>query len=217
MTDLDLAALLVSRVCHDLAGPVGAVMNGLEVLADEDDEKSREQALKVILSAAEQAAAKLQFARLAFGASSSRGDFVPTGDVRFAVEKLFAGGKMRLDWRAPDIHLFKREAKVLAGLSALAAECLKYGGTVSVSGENNAGVRLAVRAQGKDAKLSDEFRTALLGGATPDLIDGRAVLPLMLGLFVRADGGSVVLDTAADSVTFAVSFPRAKTAASGAH
>lgn len=212
MRDLDLAALLVSRVCHDLAGPVGAVMNGLEVLADEDDEKSREQALKVILSAAEQATAKLQFARLAFGASSSRGDFVPAGDVHYALEKLFAGGKTKLEWRAPDLHLTKREAKVLAGLSALASECLRYGGTVIVSGESDGGVRLNVRAQGRDAKLPDEFRATLLGAAS-EFIDGRAVLPLMLGLFVRADGGELVLDAAQDSIAFAVSYPREKKAA----
>ena len=35
MNDLEFAALLVSRVCHDLVSPVGAVVNGLEVLEDE--------------------------------------------------------------------------------------------------------------------------------------------------------------------------------------
>src|SRR5689334_2194191 len=73
MNDLDLAALLVSRVCHDLVSPVGAVINGLEVLEDERDPVMRADALKLVTSSADQAAARLQFARIAFGAAGSAG------------------------------------------------------------------------------------------------------------------------------------------------
>jgi len=69
MDDIDLAALLVSRVCHDLVSPVGAVVNGLEVLADETDVTMRADALRLVAASAEQASARLQFARLAFGAA----------------------------------------------------------------------------------------------------------------------------------------------------
>src|SRR5258706_13839108 len=73
MNDLDFAALLVSRVCHDLVSPVGAVVNGLEVLEDETDPAMRADALLLVASSAEQAAARLQFARIAFGAAGSAG------------------------------------------------------------------------------------------------------------------------------------------------
>src|SRR5258708_37217221 len=73
MNDLDFAALLVSRVCHDLVSPVGAVVNGLEVLEDETDPAMRADALRLVASSAEQAAARLQFARIAFGAAGSAG------------------------------------------------------------------------------------------------------------------------------------------------
>ena len=69
MNDLEFAALLVSRVCHDLVSPVGAVVNGLEVLEDETDAAMRADALRLVASSAEQAAARLQFARLAYGAA----------------------------------------------------------------------------------------------------------------------------------------------------
>src|SRR5687768_9337710 len=36
LDSLDLAALLCSRVCHDVISPVGAIVNGLEVLEDEN-------------------------------------------------------------------------------------------------------------------------------------------------------------------------------------
>ena len=71
MNDLDFAALLVSRVCHDLVSPVGAVVNGLEILEDERDAAMRADAIKLVASSAEQAAARLQFARIAFGVGES--------------------------------------------------------------------------------------------------------------------------------------------------
>ena len=68
---LDLAALLCSRVCHDVISPVGAIVNGLEVLEENEDEETRTFALDLIKKSAGQASAKLQFCRLAFGAAGS--------------------------------------------------------------------------------------------------------------------------------------------------
>src|SRR5688500_2643534 len=66
---LDLAALLCSRVCHDLISPVGAVVNGIEVMEDDNDAETKTFALDLIKKSARQASAKLQFCRLAFGAA----------------------------------------------------------------------------------------------------------------------------------------------------
>src|SRR5260370_11029232 len=68
---LDLAALLCSRVCHDLISPVGAIVNGLEVMDEDKDEETKVFALDLIKKSANQASAKLQFCRLAFGAAGS--------------------------------------------------------------------------------------------------------------------------------------------------
>jgi hypothetical protein len=71
---LDLAALLSSRVCHDVISPVGAIVNGLEVMEDKDmDAEMRSHALALIKSSAGEASARLQFCRLAFGAAGSKG------------------------------------------------------------------------------------------------------------------------------------------------
>jgi histidine phosphotransferase ChpT len=81
MSELEFAALLVSRVCHDLVSPVGAVVNGLEVLEDERDAAMRADALKLVVSSAEQATARLQFARIAFGAAGSAGAELDLNEV----------------------------------------------------------------------------------------------------------------------------------------
>src|SRR5260370_40532632 len=70
---LDLAALLCSRLCHDLISPVGAIINGLEVMEEDKDEETKTFALDLIKKSATQASAKLQFCRLAFGAAGSAG------------------------------------------------------------------------------------------------------------------------------------------------
>ena len=88
---LDLAALLCSRVCHDVISPVGAINNGLEVLEDERDEQMRGFALDLIRKSARQASAKLQFARLAFGAAGSAGAQIDLRDAE-TVSRGFVDG-----------------------------------------------------------------------------------------------------------------------------
>src|SRR3974390_70360 len=68
---LDLAALLCSRVCHDLISPAGAIVNGLEVLDESKDEETKTFALNLIKKSARTASARLQFCRIAFGAAGS--------------------------------------------------------------------------------------------------------------------------------------------------
>jgi hypothetical protein len=100
MGELEFAALLVSRVCHDLVSPVGAVVNGLEVLEDERDATMRADALKLVTSSAEQATARLQFARIAFGAAGSAGAELDLNEVGRTVQGLVRGGKVKVDWQA---------------------------------------------------------------------------------------------------------------------
>jgi hypothetical protein len=66
LTATDLAALLCSRVCHDVISPVGAINNGLELL---DEGGADEDAMHLIRTSARNASARLQFARIAFGAA----------------------------------------------------------------------------------------------------------------------------------------------------
>src|SRR5262245_23224447 len=72
-TDLELAALISSKICHDVIGPVGAIYNGLEILDEDDDAEAKSYAMDVIRNVTEQASARLQFARFAFGAAGSAG------------------------------------------------------------------------------------------------------------------------------------------------
>src|SRR5208283_3443444 len=98
---LDLAALLSSRVCHDVISPVGAIINGLEVLEDEKDAEMRGHALDLIKSSASEASSRLQFCRLAFGAAGSKGAAIDTGDAEHVARQLFADERTRMEWKLP--------------------------------------------------------------------------------------------------------------------
>ena len=88
---LDLAALLCSRVCHDLISPVGAIVNGLEVLEEDKDEETKTFALDLIKKSANTASAKLQFCRIAFGAAGSAGAQIDTRRCREDLARLPGG------------------------------------------------------------------------------------------------------------------------------
>src|SRR5262245_41203803 len=155
LNDLDFAALLVSRVCHDLVSPVGAVVNGLEVLEDETDMAMRADALRLVAASAEQAAARLQFARIAFGAAGSAGAELDLSEVGRIMAGLLKGGKIELFWQAHAANWPKDWAKLLMNAVLAAADCLPRGGRVTVeTPEGKPGVR--VTATGVMIKRSPE-------------------------------------------------------------
>src|SRR5690242_621610 len=158
MNDLDFAALLVSRVCHDLVSPVGAVVNGLEVLEEERDAALRADALRLITTSASLAAAKLQFARIAFGSAGSAGAELDLTEVGRMVSGFLSGTKARLDWGAPPVNWPKDWAKLLMNCSLIAADALPRGGTVSVRTSANIALPgFAIHATGQSARIHEDM------------------------------------------------------------
>src|SRR6202161_3981402 len=110
---LELAAMLCSRVCHDLISPVGAIVNGLEVLDDNPKPEDREFALDLIRKSAKTASARLQFCRLAFGAAGSPGAQIDLGDAQAMSRGHIEGAKPTLKWKQPRVLLAKNKVKLL--------------------------------------------------------------------------------------------------------
>src|SRR3954468_9370054 len=133
MSEIEFAALLVSRVCHDLVGPLGAVVNGMEVLEDERDPAMRADAIKLVTMRSDQALARIQFMRIAFGAAGSAGAELDLGEIGRLLGGLFEGGKILLSWEAAPAHWPKDWAKLLMNATLLGADCLPRGGSVKVT------------------------------------------------------------------------------------
>lgn len=176
--DLELAALVSSRICHDVINPVSAISNGLEMLAEEPDQSMRDAAMDLIRKSAAQASAKLQFARLAFGAAGSAGAEIDLRDAeKVAREFIGTSGKHQVAWQGPAVTLPKNQVKLLLNLVALGAVALPRGGTVSVE---IAGappqVSFIVRAVGEPAKLADPVKSLLMG-ANGVAVDAHSIQP----------------------------------------
>jgi histidine phosphotransferase ChpT len=202
MNEIEFAALRVSRVCHDLVSPVGAVVNGLEVLEDERDATMRADALKLVVSSAEQAAARLQFARIAFGAAGSAGAELDLTEVGRIVKGLVQGGKVSVDWQAAAVNWPKDWAKLLMNAALLGADSLPRGGLVRVETSTDpAAPSFKVRATGQNARLLEEVEKAARGEPVMP-VDGRSIQPLLVhklarllnaGLTLTASEGAVEL------------------------
>jgi histidine phosphotransferase ChpT len=186
---LDLAALLCSRVCHDLISPVGAIVNGIEVMEEDKGEETKAFALDLIKKSAYQASAKLQFCRLAFGAAGSAGAQIDLGDAEKAARGLFEDGKITLVWNLPRELLAKNRVKLLLNLLLIAAGTISRGGTLTVDPAAGAeGVTgFVVTASGLNAKLNP-VTAELLTGSPAHAVDAHAIQPLYAGILARDCG-----------------------------
>jgi histidine phosphotransferase ChpT len=131
-TDLELAALISSKICHDVIGPVSAINNGLEILDEEDDAQSKNYALDVIRNVTETASARLQFARFAFGAAGSAGAQIDLGNAESLSRGLIGKGKHKLIWRGMQGAMSKDKVKLLLNLIAAAPTAIPRGGDIEV-------------------------------------------------------------------------------------
>lgn len=201
--DLDLTALVSSRICHDIINPVSAISNGLEMLGEDPDEDMREAAMDLIRKSASQASAKLQFARLAFGAAGSAGAEIDLRDAEKVARDFVEGsGKHEVVWQGPAITLPKNKVKLLLNLMALAAMALPRGGTVSVDVAGGpADLSFSIRATGTAARLNDQVRS-LLSGANGVEIDAHSVQPYYAGRVAAAAGMTVSAESQGEEVVF---------------
>jgi histidine phosphotransferase ChpT len=187
---LDLAALLCSRVCHDLISPVGAIVNGLEVLEEDQDEETRTFALDLIKKSAQQASAKLQFCRLAFGAAGSSGAQIDLGDAeKVARGFLAADDKIKLVWNLPRELTPKNRAKLLLNMVLIAITTIPRGGTLTIDAAEE-GKGFCITATGLNARVS-EATTELLAGSLATAVDAHAIQPVYTGILARDCGLTV--------------------------
>ncbi|HWH16897.1 MAG TPA: histidine phosphotransferase family protein [Allosphingosinicella sp.] len=193
MKSHEFASLLCSRLCHDLLSPVGALNNGVELLADEQDPEMREQCLVLLADSARVSANKLKFFRLAFGAAGGFGDEVDTGEARAAIEGMFGGdGRIELAWMVDEPRMSKSALKVLLNLVLIGGDALVRGGALTVGAErHNGGIDIVVRAEGPRIILDPELRRALLGEAGEEDIAPRGAAAWLVHCLVSDGGGEV--------------------------
>jgi histidine phosphotransferase ChpT len=197
---LELAALLCSRVCHDLISPVGAIVNGLEVLDDSNKEEDKQFALDLIRKSAKTASARLQFCRLAFGAAGSSGAQIDTGDAEKMTRGFLEDDKTKVAWNVARVLMAKNRVKLLLNMLIIAQQTIPRGGVLTVDqlGEGDA-VGFRVSAAGQNARLPQNIAD-MLSGQHAGSVDAHAVQPYYTRLLGQACGLKVSMMLEGDAV-----------------
>jgi histidine phosphotransferase ChpT len=184
---------LCSRVCHDLISPVGAIVNGLEVLDDNPKPEDRDFALDLIRKSAKTASARLQFCRLAFGAAGSSGAQIDLGDALTMAKGHIEDGKCTITWNLPRLLLPKNKVKLLLNMLVIAQQTIPRGGTLTVDpiGEGEA-MAFRVTAAGLNARLPQNI-VALLSSDQEPGVDAHSVQPYYTRLLAEACAFKVTL------------------------
>ncbi len=210
MKSHEFASLLCSRLCHDLLSPVGALNNGIELLADEHDPEMRARCLDLLADSARASANKLKFFRLAFGAAGGFADQVDTREARVAIEGLFGGdGRIQLGWMVEEPTMSKSALKVLLNLVLIAGDSLVRGGSLDVGAEKGeSGLDIVVRAEGSRIVLDPELVKVLRGEVDEREIAPRAAAAWLVHSLVDEAGGEVqVSDGEENMLLLGVSLP----------
>jgi len=199
LSAMDLAALVSSRICHDLISPVGAIANGLEVLAESPDEEMRKVAFALIENSARQASGKLQFARLAFGAAGSAGSEISLGDAGDLAANLIAGDKrITLNWKAPRESRPKPEVKLALNLFTIATTCIPRGGEITVDADE---ASITIQARGKKACLPQKTAEVLTEAIPAQSIGAHEIQPYYTLRLIEQTGFSLHIEQGEDEIT----------------
>lgn len=192
MEGFELVSLLCSRLCHDLVSPVGAVTNGLEVLADETEAELREMAMRLITQSADRAANKLQFARLAYGSSGGPGGMIDMGEAKKVILAVLEDHKVALEWQCHSGPVSRMSAKLLVNATFLAAEALPRGGKVIASLSIAGGItNLEIAANGPRIMPIEGMLEILSGDKSVSELAPRAAQAYYTGLIARLMGAEL--------------------------
>ena len=192
-TSVDLAALLCSRLCHDMLSPVGAMSNGLELLADETDPAMREQCLELLAMSARASSDKLRFFRLAYGAAGGYGEMVEVSEAKAVIDSLVESAKrVEANWAMEAAKLPKDAVKVLLNLAHIALDALIRGGTLDIGAELLGGnTEIVVRATGDKIAFDESVGKALQGELPLAELSSKTAPAHMIAMVAESSGGGL--------------------------
>lgn len=193
--NIDLASLLCSRLCHDLLSPVGAMNNGLELLADENDPEMQKRCMELLSESAASAANKLKFFRLAFGAAGGFGPSVDPKEAKAVIESMLKVGRTELIWSVPDELMPKNAIKILLNLALIANEAMVRGGKLQIGAEvRDNESEIVIGGSGPKVIFDENIKQTLLGNMDSSKIDSRTAAAWMVHDLAKRGGGTVQIN-----------------------
>lgn len=209
MDNLKFSALLCSRLCHDLASPLGAINNGVEMLETETDPDLIRQITGLIEQSAAQTTNRLQYYRLAFGAAGGFGSQIGLDQAKAAMAAFFADQKIELEFDPGQRTESPAVVKLLMNLALTAGETIIRGGKLVIEVEDlAAGRRFALRAEAEKIKLRDTIAEALAGRLAEEDLDSKSIPAALAAEIARALGTSIgITDQSEGGFSLSVEVP----------
>lgn len=206
---IDLAAMLCSRLCHDMLSPVGALSNGLELLALETDPEMRANVMQLLEQSARISTDKLKFFRLAFGAAGGFGEQVEIGEPQALIQALIADkSNIEINWALAGTTLAKPAVKVLLNFAQIAIDALVRGGTLDIGAEQRGGAsEIVVRASGPKIAFDDTIGRALDGSLDRSELSSRTAAAHMIALLAQQSGGGLQYHRSDDALVLGAVLP----------
>ena len=210
---LDLASLLCSRLCHDMLSPVGALNNGIELIAEEKDPEMRKRCFELLVQSAKISADKLKFFRLAFGAAGGYGDMVPVEEARSVIDALAGNnGRIEVNWSFGGDAMPKPAVKTLLNLALIGIEALVRGGTLDIGAEmratdTGATSEIVVRAAGSRIAFDETIGQALEGKLHPSELSSRTAPAAMIHQLAASLGGGLQYALSDDALVLGAVLP----------
>jgi len=215
IASLELASLLCSRLCHDMLSPVGALSNGLELLADEKDPEMRQRCFELLEQSAKTSADKLRFFRLAFGAGGGFGETIPLQEPRAVIDALVGNnGRIAINWALASDSMPKPAVKVLLNLALIGIEALVRGGTLDIAAETHQtdqglASEIVVRASGARIAFDPAVGHALDGTLPTDALSSKTAPAYMIQQLAADLGGGLQTHVSADTLVMGAVLPAA--------
>ncbi len=190
-SDMELVALISSKICHDVINPVGAIQNGIEIFDDDDGADAKEYAMNMIRDVTRQASARLMFARFAYGAAGSVGSMIDLSNARDLSLGYLANGKHKLVWNGPAGHLAKDKVKLILNLVLSGVSALPRGGEIAVNIDQplDKGT-FHVRCKGTSARIPP-FLAEFLAGPPEVLLDTQSIQPYYTTRLAKTAGMTI--------------------------
>ena len=208
MDDLRLSALLCTRLCHDLIGPAGAVVNGVELLSEDAGAVDGEVVELIRLSATE-TTRRLKYFRMALGVQAE-GQSIAI--VRAVADDYFLTSKVSLEWSdailATAAPMPANLIAVILNVLLCGAEALPRGGRIAIDGAAGEGAfNLHITASGESIKADEDALLSLSGDRDPETLEARGIAPYMTARLVSAAGGKIAASPAENSMDYSVTLP----------
>lgn len=207
--DLRISALLCTRLCHDLIGPAGAVVNGVELLS-EDSGTVDDEVLDLIRQSARETTRRLKFFRAAFGVAERGQDFAV---CRAIADDYFTTSKIGLDWSDAIMESTDPPPPSLIPIILIlvlcGAEALPRGGRIAIDGApDGGGFTVRIKATGETIKSDNDVLLSLSGARDLATLEARGIAPYMAARLVSAAGGRITAAATAESMDFSVALPQ---------